>query len=71
MAVVTLNIPDAQVSRVVTALCAVRGKTPANAANAKAALVDIIRDIVIAQERNAAEQAALAAVVTPTDPGVS
>lgn len=67
---VAIDIPTGQTTRVVAALCASAG-LPATAANAKQALAQHIRGVVISYERGQAEQAAMTAVTEPTDPGVT
>ena len=77
MAQIVINIPAAQVSRVVDALCAAYGYTgdPADSAAknafAKQAVIDHIRRVVLGTERAVAEAAALAAVPDPPDPAMS
>lgn len=77
MAQIVINIPAAQVSRVVDALCAAYGYTgdPADGttknAFAKQTVIDHIRRVVLGTERAVAEAAALAAVTEPDDPGLS
>lgn len=71
MANITLVIPDAVIPRVVAALCAAAGLTPANAGNAKQALINHIKSTVVNYERGQAMVAAQAAIVEPTEPEVT
>lgn len=57
MATISLTIPDAQLTRAVNALCAYGGFTTVSNANAKAALAQAVKNIVLAQEQLAAQQA--------------
>lgn len=66
MANITLTIPDASLPRVRAALCLTAGLPDTNA-NAKQALIDIIKDTVRAVEHAAAVNAQPAIV----DPDVS
>lgn len=68
MAQITLTIPDAQVNRVIKALTADRldpatgEPVAATAANAKAAVVDWIKDRVVSYEYQQAREAAINSV---------
>lgn len=57
MANITITIPDAQLSRAVNALCAYGGYVTVNNSNAKAALAQAVKNIVLAQEQLAAQAA--------------
>lgn len=70
MATVSITIPDAQLTRVVNALCDAAGLSRSSA-NARAAIIEHIKRTVINVERGVAEHAALAAVTPPSDPGLS
>lgn len=70
MAQVVIDVPNAQVTRVIAALCAVAG-LPASPANAKQAVADHIRTIVMSYERSQAERTAIASVPAPADTGVT
>lgn len=71
MATVTITIPDAQLDRVVEALCVTRGIGPPTPANAKAALVGWVKETTLNYDRQKAHTAAVASVAAPTDPGVT
>lgn len=62
MATITLTIPDAVLPRVRAALCAKAGLADTNA-NAKEAVIMLIKETVQTVEYNDAMQAAAAAVV--------
>lgn len=70
MALVSITIPDAQVTRVVNAICDaygyVAGQGVSKAEFARQALVQHVKNIVVGQEQATADAAALAAVVPPT-----
>jgi hypothetical protein len=68
MAVITLNIPDAQLPRIINGLCALNG-VPATGANAKQVVVGWVTAMVLEQERLAAQAASLAGL--PGDPGLT
>lgn len=71
MASITLTISDAQLARVVAALCDTAG-LPRSNANARTALVNLVKQTVRNAERAAALRAAqLEAAPVFTDPGVS
>lgn len=70
MATIQLTIPDAVVQRVVHALCVNANKTPEDAANAKQALIDIVKGIVSSVERREAEAAALGSIVASNTEGI-
>jgi hypothetical protein len=70
VATITLTIPDAQLARVVSALCRSGGK-PASNANAKAVVIDMVRQTVVNVESTDATAASLAALVPPADPGLT
>lgn len=67
---VTIDIPTGQTTRVVNALCAAAG-LEASPANAKKAIVAHVKATVMSFERGQAQQAAMAAVPEPPDPGVT
>jgi len=52
--VITLNVPDALVPRVVNALCVAGGYSTVNASNAKTTLLDMITQMVQSVETRAA-----------------
>lgn len=70
MATVSITIPDAQVARVVNAMCDaygyVAGQGITKAEFARQSLVRHVKNIVVGQEQATADAAALAAVVPPT-----
>lgn len=66
MATITLTIPDASLPRVRAALCLTAGLPDTNA-NAKLALIGIIKDTVRAVEHTAAVNAQPAIVVADVD----
>jgi hypothetical protein len=70
MATIQLTIPDEAVSRVIHALCVNSGKIPEDAANAKQALVEIVKGIVGSVERREAEAAALGTIVNSDTEGI-
>ena len=70
MATIQLTIPDEAAPRVVHALCVNGGKTPEDAANAKQALVEIVKAIVASVERREAEAAALGSIVADDTEGI-
>lgn len=70
MAIVSLDIPTAAVTRVVHALCVSAGLKPENAANAKQALIDHIRATVRNVESSEAQAAAQVAIVEPVTTGI-
>jgi len=74
MAAISITIPDAQLPRVVSALCAAGGWTAANGAQgafARNVLMGMIRQCVINVESGAATAAAIAALPTVVDPGLT
>lgn len=64
MASITLTIPDAAAQRVINALCR-NAQKPVSAANAKAALIDLIKQTVTAVE--VADAIAALPPITPPD----
>lgn len=71
MATITITIDDAQLPRVVEALCVTAGVSPPTGANAWAVVRDFIKRTTIEYERNRDQRAAAQAVPAPTDPGVT
>lgn len=67
---ITLTIQDAQLTRVINALCASAGLAPTGA-NAKEALRQMVTRIVIGYDQALANQAAIDAVASPSDPGIT
>jgi len=64
MATITLTIPDAVLPRVRAALCANAGLPDSNA-NAKEAVIRLVKDTVATVEYDTAMRAASASVVAP------
>lgn len=56
MATLTITIPDAVVTRVQDALCAYGNRSPANAANAKAVLIDFMKTVTRNHEAETAAE---------------
>lgn len=75
MAQITLTIADAQLSRVVDAICIAGGWDPDSGvtknAFAKAFLVNYVKSTVLSVEYRQAQQTALDAVVMPNEADVS
>lgn len=69
MATITLTIPDAALPRVRAALCIHAGLSDSNA-NAKEAVITLIKETVQAVEYNAAMQAASATVAISDVDGI-
>ena len=71
MATIQFTIPNAELNRVVAALCAAAG-VPASAANAKQAVIDYVRSTVRNVEMSTAKTGAIRSVETATwaDPGI-
>ena len=71
MATIQFTIPNAELNRVVAALCAAAG-VPASPANAKQAVIDYVRTAVRNVERSTATAGAIRSVETATwvDPGI-
>ena len=74
MATITINIPDAQLTRVADALSKAYGWKAGDGpklAFVRAAVAAQIKTMVLQVERTDAELAAVAAVPAPADPGIS
>jgi hypothetical protein len=71
MATMTITIDDAQVSRVIEALCVTAGVAPANAANARQVVRDWVKRTTLEYERRRDSVAAVQALPTPVDPAVT
>lgn len=71
MAVFTITIPDDQVTRVASALCAAGGYATVSTNNARLAVMAMILQTVSNVEASAARQAALAAIKPATGPALS
>jgi hypothetical protein len=71
MAQVTITIPDAELPRVMEALCVTGNRAPVNAANAKQVVIDWATRVTREYEAARDRQAAVAAVPPPADPGIT
>jgi hypothetical protein len=71
MATMTITIPDSELSRVVEALCVTQGVGPVNPANGRLAVVSWMKRTVLEYDRSKANNAAVAAVAPPSDPGLT
>lgn len=71
MAIFTITVPDDQVTRVASALCAAGGYATVSADNARLAVMAMIMQTVVNVEASAARQAALDAIKPGTPPALS
>jgi hypothetical protein len=70
MATVTITIPDAQLPRVIEALC-VGASLPQSAANARQAVINWVTTTTKEYELDRDRRAAVAAVAPPADPAIT